>query len=224
MKKKIPCLCDNSFEIEISEEIDLDTDTGSLGEIQNGSFFSFTCPSCGKKHKPEFPIKINWPSKKLRLQVIPEQDRGEFYRNKKKEKAERSYEMIVGYPEMAERLQVICDGYDPVPIEAIKYNLQLKAEEQYPESDMEVFYYSSGSREVQHTTEPGVSSEIVLEFHIHGIRKNEVAVMKVPLSVYERTLSDYKKRPKSELFTALHFHSYLSYKNTMRPGVSFAEG
>ena len=78
MKRKIPCLCDNSFEIEAPEEIDLDSNKKYLEEIQNGSFFNFICPSCNKKHKPEFPLKVTWPSRNLFLEVLPELDRGEF--------------------------------------------------------------------------------------------------------------------------------------------------
>jgi len=206
MKKKIPCICENSFEVEISEEIDLDKDSEYLERMQDGSFYSFTCPGCGKNNKPEFPILVNWPSKGFRFEVIPELDRGEFYRRIRTpaEKAQDHPETIIGYPEMAERLTVIRDGYDPVPVEAIKYNLQIKAEEQYPDNEMEIWYYGP--------------ADDFLEFHIHGIKENEVAVMKVPISTYERTLNDYKKNPKSRIFTMLRFRTYLSYKNTMYSG------
>jgi hypothetical protein len=56
-----------------------------------------------------------------------------------------------------------------------------------------------------------------LEFHIHGIRRDEVAVMKVPYSLYEKTQTDFKKNPKSDVFLSLRVRSYLSVKNTMRP-------
>ena len=206
MKKRIPCICENSFEVEVSEEIDLDKNSEYLEQIQNGSFYNFTCPACGKNNKPEFPILVDWPSKGLKFEVIPELDRGEFYLRKKTptEKNQVLPETIIGYPEMAERITVIRDGYDPVPVEAIKYNLQLKAEEQYPDNDIEIWYFGSTADS--------------LEFHIHGIKENEVAVMKVPMSTYERTLNDYKSNPKSAIFTALRFRTYLSYKNTMYPG------
>jgi len=206
MKKRIPCICENSFTVEINEEIDLDRDGKCLEQIQNGTFYNFTCPSCGKNNKPEFPISLTWPSKGLKFEVIPELDRGEFYQRKKTppEKNQVLPETIIGYPEMSERLTVIRDGYDPVPVEAIKYNLQLKAEEQYPDNEMEIWYYAS--------------AEGSLEFHILGIKENEVAVMKVPVSTYERTLNDYKSNPKAEIFKALRFRTYLSYKNTMYSG------
>ena len=214
MKQKITCFCDNVFEVEVPGEINLDNDSKYLDEILNGSFFNFICSGCGKKHKPEFPLKILWPSKNISFEVFPELQRGEFYRRKKQPEEKNScpLETIIGYPEMADRLAVIRDGYDPVAVEAIKYFLLLKAEEQYPDDDLEMWYFSSNAG----SADAG-SEQVSLEFHIHGIRQNEVAVMKVPLSVYQKTLEDYKKRPKSEIFTSLRVRSYLSVKNTMRP-------
>jgi len=209
MRRKISCYCDITFEIDTPEEIDLDSGSEYFDQIQNGTFLNFTCPGCGKKHKPEFPLSILWPSKKLRFEVFPEQEKGDFYRRKKtpKEKGPNKLETIIGYPELADRLAVIRDGFEPAAIEAIKYFLHIKAEEQYPDDDLDIWYHSG---------EDGGSSDS-LHFHIHGIRKDEVAVMKIPLALYEKTLNDYKKNPKGDTFGALRVRSYLSVKNTMRP-------
>jgi len=208
MKQKIPCLCENSFEVDYPEEINLDSDPHYLDEILDGSFFNFICPSCSKKHKPEFPILVLWPSKKACFEVVSELDRGEFYRAKKPpaQKDSLPIETIISYPEMADRLAVIRDGFEPTAVEAIKYHLLIKAEEQYPENEMEIWYYSSNR--------DGPNG--FLEFHIHGIRENEVAVTKIPLSLYQKTLDDYTTNPKGEIFAALRVRSYLSVKNTMR--------
>ncbi|MCL2380101.1 MAG: CpXC domain-containing protein [Treponema sp.] len=206
MKRKISCFCDNVFEADVPEEIDLDAAREYLDQIQNGTFLNFTCPGCGKKHKPEFPISVLWPSKQLRFEVFPEMQRGDFYRQKKgldEKNGPYTPETIIGYPELADRLAVLRDGFDPVPVEAIKYFLHLKAEDQYPDGEMDIWYSGSSGGS--------------LTFHIHGIRQNEVAVMKVPLSLYEKTLDDYKKQPKSGIFSALRVRAYLSVKNTMRP-------
>jgi hypothetical protein len=204
VKRKIPCFCESTFEVEVIEEIDLDNNKEYLEEIQDGSFLNFTCPSCGKKLKPEFPISVHWPSMNFRFEIIPELDRGEFYRRKEppRDKDLNTMETIIGYPEMADRLAVIRDGFDPVPVEAIKYFLQIKAEEQYPDQETDIWYFRR--------------ADDFLEFHIHGIKQNEIAVMKVPLSLYEKTLDDYHKNPTKELFTSLRVRSYLSVKNTMR--------
>ena len=217
MKRKIPCLCDRVFEAEVPEEINLDTDPAYLDEIKDGSFFNFSCPACGKKHKPEFPLSVLWPSKKLRFEVLPDLERGEFYKRKKnaEKKGSEPAETIIGYPEMADRLAVIQDGFEPAPIEAIKYFLLLKAEEQYPDEEIEIWYFgfSKGAGSQGGDT---LGIESFLEFHIHGIKENEVAVMKVPLSLYEKTLHDYESNPKKEIFSVLRVKTYLSVKNTMR--------
>ena len=204
MRRKIPCSCENAFEVEVPEEINLDTDPAYLDQILKGSFFNFECPSCGKNNKPEFPLLIQWPSKKLSFEVFQELDRGEFYRRKKSpsKKKPNILETIISYPEMAERLSVIRDGFEPAAVEAIKYYLYLKADEQYPDDELEIWYF--GSR------------DDTIEFHIHGIKKDEVAVMKIPFSLYKKTLDDYKKHPKNEIFSALRHKTYLSVKNTMR--------
>ena len=216
MKQKIVCFCDNNFDVEAPREIDLDSSPEYFDEIQNGTFMNYACPVCGKKHKPEFSLSVLWPSKKLRFEVFPELDRGEFYRRKKTpaEKGPVPLETIIGYPELAERLAVIRDGFEPAPVEAIKYFLQLKAEEQYPDSELDIWYFSSGETAGSETS--GSETFGFLEFHIHGLREQEAAVVKVPYSLYEKNLDDFKKNPKNELFSALRVRTYLSVKNTMR--------
>jgi len=211
MKRKITCFCDHVFEVDVPERIDVDEEPDYFKQIQDGTFFNFPCSGCGKKHKPEFPISVFWPSKKLQFNVVPELERGEFYRQKKTAEGENSLtlESIVGYPELADRLAVIRDGFEPVAIEAIKYFLHLKAEEQYPDEEIDIWYNSCSGK--------GDSTEGAVTFHVHGIRKNEVAVMNVPLTVYQKTLNDYKSNPKSDTFSSLRIRSYLSVKNTMRP-------
>ena len=210
MKRKIPCFCDNTFEVEIPEEINLDADPQFIEDILAGNFMNFTCGSCGKRHKPEFPLTVNWPSKNLIMEVLPELERGAFYRRKpKKDNAPSSQaapaaqmETVISYPEMAERIAMIRDGFVAEAVEAIKYYLFVKADEAYPEEDINVWYNAKKDNN--------------LEFHIHGIKDNEVAVTQVPLSLYEKTLSDFKANPKEEPFPSLRTKSYCSIQNMLR--------
>ncbi|GHV17681.1 hypothetical protein FACS189493_5720 [Spirochaetia bacterium] len=202
MKRKIPCLCDNTFTVEVPEEIDLDAGT-YLAEIMDGTFMNYTCTSCGKKHKPEFPLTVVWPSRNLRFEVLPELERMTFYR-RKRDKEKGPLETIIGYPEMADRLTVIRDGLEPAAVEALKYYLYLKAEETYPDEEISIWYQGK--------------TDTALEFHLHGIKKDSVAVTQVPRDVYEKTLEDYQGHPKSELFASLRFQTYLSVQNMMQNG------
>jgi len=198
MKQNINCPCGNNLTIEYEESINLDSNPEALDAILTGSFMSYDCPSCDKRHKPEYKIMIIWDSKKLKLEVLPEFDRGEFYR--KKENV--SHETVIGFPEMSDRLAVIKDDIDPVIIEALKSFLYAKAEESYPDKDVNVWYYCKGAEGI--------------EFHIDGIRNDEIAVMRVPLELYEKTKNDYHKQPKSDVFAPLRVRSYLSVQNILR--------
>ncbi|MDR3161841.1 MAG: CpXC domain-containing protein [Spirochaetaceae bacterium] len=200
MKQKIPCYCDNTFSVEVPAEIDLDIQKEYIDKILDGSFMTFFCTNCGKKHKPEFPVTILWPSKKARLEVLPELERGEFYRRKKDRD---SKETVIGYPELSDRIAVYRDGLEPAVIEALKYYLYLKAEETAPDADPGVWYQRQGPEG--------------LEFHIHGLKRDEIAVTILPLNLYEKTLRDYTAHPTGELFASLRHHSYLSVQNMRRP-------
>ena len=61
MIQRIPCFCETTFSAEIPDEIDLDAEPACLDRITDGTFLNFTCPNCGKKHKPEFAIAVLWP-------------------------------------------------------------------------------------------------------------------------------------------------------------------
>jgi hypothetical protein len=200
VKREISCPCGRGFTVEAAEEIDLDQSPETIDTITDGSFMHFPCPGCGKNHKPEFPVTLLWPSKNLTIEVLPELDRGEFYRRKTDPPGT---ETIIGYPELADRIAVVRDGLEPAAIEALKYYLLLKAEEHYPDREISAWYQGKG---------PGG-----VELHLQGLREGEVAVTTVPTHVYEKTLADFKQRPRSEVFASLRTRSYLSVQNTLRP-------
>jgi hypothetical protein len=202
VKKNINCPCGNNFSFNVEEEVDLDKSPDSLENILNGSFMSYNCPSCRKKHKPEYKITILWKTKNVILEVLPELERGEFYRNKKENS---SVETVIGFPEMFDRIAVLNDGLEPIIIETLKYYLLEKAEETYPDKDINAWYNEKG--------------QAGIEFHLDGIRQDEVAVMRIPHELYEKTFEDYRKHPKNDFFSSLRIRSYLSVQNILRPDV-----
>jgi hypothetical protein len=201
MQRNIACPCGKVFQAEAEDRINFDRNPEYLDQIAGGSFMQFICPGCGKKHKPEFPLMLEWPAKKITFEVLPELDRGEFYRRKKDPP---NTEAIISYAELADRIAVIRDGLEPVGIEALKYYLLLKAEESYPDQEISVWYQGRGPEGI--------------EFYLHGIRDGEVAVVRTPESIYEKTMDDYKNHPKGEVFAALKTRSYLSVQNMRRGG------
>ena len=206
MKKNIDCFCGACFQFEYDEEINIDDNPEYLEEILNGTFMSSVCASCGKNHKPEFNIKIIWNAKNLTLNVIPELERGSYYRQTKdpdKKKGKTSSETIIGYPYMADRIAVYKDNLEPAVIEALKSFLLAKAEENYPDKDINAWYRSS--------------SPLEIEFHLDGIKHGETAVLKIPKETYDKTLKDYKKHPGKEIYSSLRVRSYLSVQNILQP-------
>jgi len=202
MRHKIPCFCDNTFVVDAPEEINLDTDPQLIEDILAGNFMNYTCTSCGKRHKPEFNLTVRWPGKNLVLEVLPELSRGEFYR-RKAEKNQEPKETVISYPELSERIAMTKDDLVTEAVEALKYYLFMKADESYPEEDISVWYHSKAGDN--------------LEFHIHGIKANEVAVMRIPLALYEKTLGDYRANSNAEPFPSLRVKSYCSIQNVLRP-------
>ncbi|MDR0598850.1 MAG: CpXC domain-containing protein [Treponema sp.] len=203
MRRGIPCFCDNTFTVDVPEVIDLDAEPRYVEDILAGNFMNFSCSSCGKKHKPEFPITLRWPSRGLNLEVLPELDRGSFYLRKEDKKLAGERETVISYPELAERIWLVKDGLRVEAVEALKYYLFVKADEACPEGEISVWYHGK--------TGEG------MEFHIHGMKDNEVAVMRVPLALYAKTLEDYEKNPRAEPFNSLRVKSYYSIQNTLRP-------
>jgi len=205
LREKISCPCGTVFTVDVDEEIDLDKAPELLDHIMDGSFLNFTCSGCGKKHKPEFPLTVAWPSKKLRMEVLPELSRGEFFRRKKDPP---HTETIIGYPELADRLALIRDGLEPMAIEALKYYLLVRADETYPNLNISVWYHGIAP--------DGEGNPEYIEFHLHGIRADEVAVSRIPWSLYVKNLEEYRKKPRRELYTSLRVRSYLSVNNMVK--------
>jgi len=215
MKKNIKCLCGSNLSIEYKEEIDLDAEPSIVDSILNGTFMSYDCNFCKKKHKPEFKIILIWKSKNIKIEVFPELDRSEFYSAKKEKSSKEtvsfetvssetvSLETVIGFPEMTDRIAVIKDSLEPVVIETLKSYILARAEENYPDNEINVWYHNKGPAGI--------------EFHLDGIRTGEVAVMRVPQEAYDKTMNDYKKNPKSGIFPSLRVRSYLSIHNILRP-------
>ncbi len=199
MNHRITCQCEHVFDVTIPDSINLDEEPHYIEELYNGTFLRVTCPSCDMVLKPEFPLIIIWPSRKLELSVIPEFDRNAFYHEKY---TISTPDVIIGYPEAADRIMVLKEGFDPHIIEALKYYLLLKAEETNPDAEISVWFSGRDSD--------------TLEFHIHGLKTDEVAISRIPLSLYEKTLAAYKNDPTSEPFRSLQVGPYLSVQNLLR--------
>lgn len=196
---KITCSCDAVFEADLPEAIDFDHDPVPREAVLNGTFMQVTCASCGRVLKPEIPLTVEWKSRGLRFFVVPESDRSEYLKVAEKEK---EAQILIGYPELADRIAIVEAGLEPLTIEALKYYLLVKASEADPDAELSVWFYSA--------------DETMIEFHVFGLKKDEAAVSRVPRSLYERTLEKSRAYPKTEPFVSLKKGNYISVQNLFR--------
>ncbi|MGI5074243.1 hypothetical protein E4N71_02065 [Treponema vincentii] len=215
--QKITCKCDCSFDVEYEKTIDLDVQTVVKEKIKNGSFLSFVCPSCGSKVNIELETEFVWKSKKTTLLFVPEKKRMECLafcagavridaENNKKIKTEflkKGQTPVIGYPELADRIAVLDADLDPEIVEAVKFFLLDNGKNIKGKHIQILFEKLEGD---------------TIEFHLHGLREKEVAVMRVPLSLYRSVETDHKKGKQKEVFKALWLGPYLSYKNIHAEG------
>lgn len=198
--RKITCPCEQVFNADIPEKVDLDQDTDALDKLMDGSLLSCICPTCNAELNLDLPLTVSWPSRKATIVMVPEMERLALVSGTLSPKKNAMY--VVGYAELADRTAVIRDGLEPVVIEALKYRLLQKAKETDPQKNPVAFYEKRDE-----------SGE--LEFHIHGIRETEVAVTRIPSRLYNSILGDWKANPEREDYTALHVGSYLSVRNIL---------
>lgn len=215
--QKITCKCDCSFDVEYEKTIDLDTRPAIKDDVKKGAFLSFVCPSCGSKVNIELETAFVWKSKKTTLLFVPEKKRMECLafcagatridvESNKKVKTEflkKGQTPVIGYPELADRLAVLDSGLEPEIVEAVKFFLLDNGKD------------IKGKR-IQILFEK--LEDDTIEFHLHGLREKEVAVMRVPLSLYRSVEADRKAGKQKEVFHALWLGPYLSYKNIHAEG------
>jgi hypothetical protein len=191
------CICEREIQAEVPESIDLDASPEYRGAILDGSFLTFACPACEKVHKVEFALRLVWPSKGQDIHFIPESERMLFYRGKKKvpDKAQ----CVIGYPELLERIRILEAALNPAAVEIMKYIYQTKAEEANPDSDIKVYFhdYRDGA----------------LSFHVLGVSKDEIALIKAPKSMYDLALADLPNKAKTAPFKDFLSPPYVSVRS-----------
>jgi len=198
--RKITCFCEHVFEVDAPELLDLDTEVKAENEIFEGSFMAYTCPNCGKLVKPELSCRIVSKKKGIDLFMFPETERLDFYHEREHEPKGSS--VVIGYSELVERLHVLNAKLVPEAVEVLKYFLYQKAESVNPEADISVFFEKVDADS--------------LEFHILGIKADQIAVMKVPLNFYEEAIKDCKERKDEEPFASIIKGSYISVMNMFK--------
>ena len=92
-------------------------------KIEDGDFMVVTCPQCGKRLTPEFPFRLSLRGGRGDLLMVPEKDRIGLARGKLEYEIGNAFRVVVGFPEMAEKLHIFSAGLDDRVIEIMKYYL-----------------------------------------------------------------------------------------------------
>jgi hypothetical protein len=187
--RTIPCHCENPVELDLPEVIDLSADPGCYDKILDGSFQSITCPHCGSLLKPEVEVRLTDPANHLDLFFIPETRRGDFINGRVKTQAPA---VVIGYPELVERIRLVKSAVDPGAVEILKYFLKKKL----ANDDVNVFFTQ-------------IEGDFLL-FQVLGLKQDEVAVTRLPVKVYEDTLASLDKKKDDELFKTILNPPYVS--------------
>ena len=173
MKVKVPCTCYAPVDFEYDEVVDLAQAPEAANRIMAGSFMEVKCPKCGKALHPEFPFTVKHEGKKIDIQFLPERMRDDYLRGTSKYCFKKDGRIVIGFPELAEKLKIINEGFDDRVIEVIKYYMVSKIEaDQKPENEIRAFFECT-------------DSDGNLVYQVLGLKDKEVAMITIPKSFYE---------------------------------------
>lgn len=192
----ITCKCEAQIETPLPDTVDLDREPVRLEGLRSGDFLSVHCDNCGATVRPELAVRVRWNSRRTDVFVLPEIERLSFYSGHAA--VPRNAEVLIGYPELFERIRTLDAGLDPRAVEIVKYYLQEKAEETSPEADIDIYFES---------LEAGK-----LTFHVEGVKQGEVGIVRLPMEKYEQVALGLGETASREPFAELFKGSYRSLR------------
>ena len=195
MKRKLVCFCEHEFESEVADSVDLTDQPDARQAILSGDFQTIRCPGCGKALKPEFPVLVREPGRTIFF--VPELDRVAYYRGKLSYPVGEVDRVAIGYDELVEKLRIREAGLDDRVVEVLKYYLLQKVLEHY-EGEADVRLVFSG-------LEPAG-----LVFHAHGLRDEEVGVLRVSRQMADKAAQQLEGKLREEPFDQILAGPYVS--------------
>jgi hypothetical protein len=177
--KSITCTCDNVIEADFKDRYDAEEDDNLLDSILSGDFLTVTCGECGKLLKPEFPVRIIGKNPPLDIYFLPEKERDAVLSGKKS--LPEANRIVVGYPELEEKVLAAVSGLDDRVLEVLKFYLLNKIEE---EKEVSIYLHEAG--------------ENSLRFRIHGLKQDEIGIVPVDRKLYDKVLAQIEELEGSE--------------------------
>lgn len=193
-KKTVTCFCEHTFEVDFPDTFDVQHSPEILTHILNGTFMTFLCPKCGKTLKPEFPCSLIDSSREIEIGFIPEEQRSGYLKGTHPFPALKR--VVIGYKELVEKIKIVTSDLDDRIIEIIKFYLYQKAEQE--DKNIEIFFHEKES-----------SNRNMLVFHIYGLQTDQLGVLNIPFSLYEKNADDF---PNQEPFDEILKPPYISIK------------
>ncbi|MGA2764228.1 MAG: CpXC domain-containing protein [Spirochaetia bacterium] len=187
VSRRIACFCDNVFDAEIPDSADLgaEPEVGKL--IESGDFMAVTCPKCGKRLTPEFPFRLSL-SDGREVFLVPERDMAAFVRGKLDYEVGSPFRVVIGFPELAEKMGILQAGLDDRIVEIMKYYLLTGAAEPSEKDDRNVTLRYKGEEDGRHV------------FHLLGLKEGEIGVARLGSDIYRRIAADVETRAAEEPF------------------------
>jgi hypothetical protein len=197
LKRSIACFCENVFEADMPETVDVASEPGVVDSVLAGDFMAVNCPLCGKRLSPEFPCLFTGLSGDREIFFVPEEDRVAYLLGKLSYDIGQPWRVTIGFRELAEKLRIVVQGLDDRVVEIMKYYLitrpQRPAEGDEP-----------------HGPEPAAEAEVMvtyggeesdrLTFHVSGLREGEVGVAHLGRDIYKKIQADIEKRVSADPF------------------------
>lgn len=200
MKRDIVCHCGNTIQQDLPETIDVQQDPHVIQQILEGSFMQVTCDSCGETLKPDFPvhfINLELSGEKLEMDYLPELERTQFFRKKVDTSAGR---VVIGYPELREKMLAYAHGLDDRALEILKFLLVEKALDkdlnEHSFNDITIILNNIENQQ--------------LEFYLYGLKDEEVATPRISMDLYNKVLESLPERLESELYSEIVKPPYVS--------------
>jgi hypothetical protein len=205
MRRRIVCFCEHAFDAEIPDSIDLGEQPEVEQAIVDGEFLSIRCPNCGKVLKPEFPVLIEDPQAENSVFFVPELDRSAFFRGTLAYSLREANRVAIGYEELVEKFLLKRYNLDDRVVEMVKYYLLSKIMEDEPEDKEVRILFSKQEGDT-------------VAFNVLGFKKDEVGILKVPMSTVEKISSQMPEKKQQEPFSEILKAPYISINNLLVDG------
>ena len=205
MKRRIVCFCEHTFDAEVPDSIDLGNQPEVEQSIIDGEFLNIRCPNCGKVLKPEFPVLIEDPQAENTLFFVPELDRSAYFRGSLAYSLREANRVAIGYEELVEKFLLKRYNLDDRVVEIVKYYLLSKVmEDEAEDREMRILFSKQEGDNVL--------------FNVLGLKKDEVGILKVPMSTVEKISSQLAEKKQQEPFSDILKVPYISINNLLVEG------